>query len=111
MSIEQRDVIDFVARTTDGDALLVAVEGREWDGSVEQLYELQEKVNRYVSFALEGEMVERYPHFAGRSVTIELRAVSAPDPATASFLDKIHDALELEGISFVVRRIGQVPLG
>ena len=62
------------------------VEGRDWDGSDEHLFELQEKFNRYASFATDEPLGEKYPEFAGKPVRLELHYVSPPDPRTASFV-------------------------
>jgi hypothetical protein len=111
MSIEQSAVIDFVAQDPSGEVLLVMVEGREWDGSDERLFELQEKINTYVSFARDGEMLEKYPALARRPVTLELRCVSLPDPKTAQFLEMVREKLTEVGLAFRSKQVRSVPLG
>ena len=43
-----------------GEVLLVMNEPSPWDGGHEQLHEMQEKFNTYVSFILDGEMDRMY---------------------------------------------------
>ena len=111
MSVEDPGVIDFVVQDPGGAVVLVLVEGREWDGSDERLFQLQEKINSYASFASEGPLTEKYPELAGKPVRLELRCVGRPDPKTASFLNMARERLEEEGLAFTVKQIGQVPSG
>ena len=111
MSIEQATVIDFVAQDPSGEVVLVMVEGREWDGSEGRLFELQEKINTYVSFARDGEMLEKYPELARKPVALELRCVSPPDPKTARFLEMARQRLTEVGLAFRSKPVGSVPLG
>jgi hypothetical protein len=111
MSVEEADVIDFVAHEPSGEVVLVMVEGREWDGSTERLFQLQEKVNSYVAYARDGQMIERYPELAGKPVRLELRCVSPPDPKTAKFLKIVQHKLQEEDLGFNVKQIGTRPTG
>jgi hypothetical protein len=111
MTVEDPNVIDFVAAEPSGVVVLVMVEERDWDGSNERLYQLQEKINSYAAFACEGGLTEQYPELKGKPVRIELRCVRAPDPATAEFLDMVHDRLKEEGLGFNVKQIGSTPSG
>jgi len=106
LSIEGPGVVDFLAHDPDGHVVLVMVEGREWDGSDERLFELQEKINAYASFALDGQLVEKHPELAGKPVCLELRCVAPPDPKTSSFLEVVRRKLEEEGLSFRIQQIG-----
>jgi hypothetical protein len=81
-----------------GEVLLVMNEPRPWDGSHEQLHEMQEKFNAYASFILDGEMTEAHPELAGRSARIELRCQHMPNEEAFGLLKAIHDQLELQAI-------------
>lgn len=111
MSIEEPDVIDCVAHDPKGEVVLVMVEGREWDGSDERLFELQERINNYAAFATDGQLIEKYPEFAGKSVRVELRCAGDPDPATSRFLELAKRRLRSAGLSLSVKRIGARPSG
>ena len=111
MSLEQAGIIDFVAHDPSGVVVLVMVEGRDWDGSNERLFQLQEKINNYASFASDGQLSKEYPDLAGKPVRLELRCVGQPDPKTASFLARVREKLEAAGLAFGVKRISQNPSG
>jgi hypothetical protein len=80
------------------EVLLVMNEPRPWDGSHEQLHEMQEKFNAYASFILDGEMTEAHPELAGRSARIELRCQHMPNEEALRLLKAIHDQLQLQAI-------------
>ena len=105
MSVEDSNTIDFVAHDPNGEVVLVMVEGREWDGSDARLFELQEKINSYVSFALDGQLIEQHPELLGKPVRLELRCSRLPDPKTADFLGMVQKKLEEEGLGFSVQEI------
>ena len=85
------------------------VEGRDWDGSDERHFELQEKINAYASFVADGQLVEQHPELSGRPVRVELRCVRLPDPKTAQFLEMAREKLRDEGFSFSIQQIRDNP--
>jgi len=101
--LEFPHIIDMVVEDTDsGTIVLFMHEHRPWSGSDEQIFQLQEKMNAYMAFALDGEMNEEYPQFAGRKIRVELNCVSPPDDRTLHYLKLIHDQIALQEIDFVV---------
>jgi hypothetical protein len=97
--VEQAGVIDFFAHDTKTDhVLLVMFESRLWDDSDQQLFQLQEKFNAYVSFLLDGELAEAHPELAGKNARIELRCAEMPDGRALDLLNAIHDQLALQEI-------------
>ena len=90
------DLFGFDQKT--GEVLLVMNETRTWDGSDLRLHELQEKFNAYVSFLLDGEMIEAHPELAGKPMRIELRCAEMPDEKAIVLLGAIHDQLALQEI-------------
>lgn len=105
MSIEDPNIIDFVAHDPSGQVVLVMVEGREWDGSDERIFELQEKINSYATFACDGQLIARHPDLAGKSVRLELRCIKPPDSKTTAFLDLVSEKLKEAGLGFTVQQI------
>ena len=74
IGIANPEVIDlFGVDQKTSEVLLVMNEPRPWDGSHQQLHEMQEKFNAYASFILDGEMTEAHPELAGRTARIQLR--------------------------------------
>lgn len=111
MAVEETETIDFVVLSPDGSTVgLVLVEAREWAGE-QQLYQLQEKVNAYTSFALEGGLARTYPSLAGKQVVLELRCVSLPTGEASEFISKLEASLAEVGLGFKVTQIGAKPMG
>src|SRR5882762_9710496 len=97
------DVIDLIAHDPEGgEVVLVMYEPNEWDGSDEQLLSLQERFNAYVSFLLDGEIVEAHPELAGKPTRIELRCAHMPDGRALELLGHIHDQLAFQEIRLEV---------
>src|SRR6266852_6499730 len=98
-SKNRTSVIDVIAHDPKtGEVVLIMNEPNEWDGSDEQLLSLQERFNAYVSFLLDGEMVEAHPELAGKPARIELRCAHMPDDKAIALLGAIHDQLALQEI-------------
>jgi hypothetical protein len=96
-------VIDLIAHDAKtGEVILVMNEPNEWDGSDEQLLSLQERFNTYVSFLLDGEMVEAHPELVGKPTRIELRCVHMPESGALELLGHIHDQLAFQEIKLEV---------
>ncbi|MFL6537243.1 MAG: DUF6572 domain-containing protein [Chthoniobacterales bacterium] len=97
------EVIDMFGLDKGRDeVLLVMNEERPWDGSDEQLHDVQEKFNTYASFLLDGEMLTAHPELAGKKARIELRCAQMPDKRAVALLGLIHDQLELQEIEMEV---------
>ena len=105
MTVDNPSTIDFVATDPIGTVLLVMVEGREHDGSPERLQELEDKLNAYANYVIEGQLASDFPDTAGRPIRIELRCVDEPDEFTAKLIDFAKGRLEALGIDFQVRLI------
>jgi hypothetical protein len=96
-------VIDVFAHDPKTDEIvLVMNEPRPWDGSDEQLHQLQEKFNAYVSFLLDGELAEAHPDLAGKRARIEVRCSHIPDTRAVELLGMIHDQLAFQNIEMEV---------
>jgi hypothetical protein len=105
---ERSGVIDVIAEDPKtGEVVLVMDEPNEWDGSDEQLLALQERFNAYVSFLLDGELVEAHPELAGKPARIELRCAHMPGASGLELLGLIHDQLTFQDIKLEVVIRGQ----
>jgi hypothetical protein len=101
--VEHAGVIDlFAFDQKSSEVLLVMNEPRPWDGTELRLHELQEKFNAYVSYLLDGEMIDSHPELAGKPARIELRCAQMPDEKAIALLGAIHDQLALQEISVEV---------
>lgn len=107
--IERTGMLDAFAHDTRDDVLVLAMfETRAWDLGDRQLWQLQEKLNAYVSFILDGELKDNFPHLAGKPVRIELRTVHEPSERAMGFLGRARDQLALQEIGLEVVLIGDV---
>ena len=105
--VEHAHVIDIVADdAARGEAVLIMLEPRPWDGSELRLFQLQEKVNAYLSFALDGEMAEAYPGLMGRPLRLQIDCVGMPDPTVVEFLSVVREQIAFQSINLEVRVMG-----
>ena len=83
------------------------VEPRDWDGSEERIFQLQEKINAYLSFALDGEMLDAFPHLAGKPVRLQLDCATPPDAMTGEFIARVREQIGFQEMKFAVRVVGE----
>lgn len=103
MPIENINIIDLIAHDPATDEIvLVMSEPRPWSGSDAQLFEFQEKLNTYLSFVLDGEMIEMYPQFSGKKVRLQLECGSQPDARTGDFIAMARRQISFQEIRFEV---------
>lgn len=101
--VEFAEVIDLLTHDSNsGKVELVMFEGRPWDGGEEQLFQLQEKLNAYISFALDGEMADSYPELVSKPLSVVLRCLEMPPGEAVEFLSKVREQLTLQDIELVV---------
>jgi hypothetical protein len=106
MGLEHPAVLDAFAHDKRRDTLVLAMyETRPWTGEEAHILQLQEKLNAYASFILDGEMAESFPQFVGKPVEIQLRTRHQPDPLTLGFLNQAKDQLSLQQITIETIRI------
>jgi hypothetical protein len=67
-----------------------------------QLKQIEEKINRYLGYALDGYLVEQYPGYDGWPVTIRLECAESPIGDAAEFVRAAASAIEEEGLAFEV---------
>jgi len=105
--IEQTGVLDAFAFDERTDRLVLAMfETRPWTGDPQQGFQLQEKLNAYASFALDGELQEQFPELNGKRVCIQLRTVHKPDDRTLEFLAMVRQQLSFQEVDLETVRIG-----
>jgi hypothetical protein len=106
MGIAHPAVLDAFAHDKRRDILVLAMyETRPWSGDEMQIHQLQEKLNAYASFILDGEMLESFPHFQGKLVEIQLRTRHQPDPLALGLLQQAREQLSLQQIGLEVIQI------
>ncbi len=102
MSVQETNVIDFVTYNPKQDrVMLVMVETRDWGNTGALLPELQQKLNTYVGYAIDGRLVCDYPAYASKPVRIELRTQYPLTAGEQQFLEIVaKEDLQARGISF-----------
>ena len=97
--IEKTNIIDSIVHDAKTDeVILTMVERRPWDDSDEQLFQLQEKLNAYVSFIMDGEMAEAYPALTTKLIRIRLECTTPPTETVRGFLEMVYEQLAFQGI-------------
>src|SRR6187455_1552660 len=97
--LENPGVLDAFAHDTRTDKLVLAMyENRPWLGEEPQLLQLQEKLNAYLSFVLDGEMKEAFPQFAEKRVEIQLRTLHEPEEKASDLIRRIREQLAFQEI-------------
>jgi hypothetical protein len=82
--------------------MLVMMERRPWGASRRQFHEIEEKLNRYLGYALDGFLVEQYPNYRDKSVQIRLDCAEPPHGEAIAFVDAARRATQAQGIEFIV---------
>jgi len=101
--VQNPAVIDLI--TTDADAdnvVLVMIERRPWGSSREQFKQIEEKVNRYMGYALDGFLVEHYPQHEGRPVRIRLDCAEQPHGEAERFVEAMAQSVQAYGLGFAI---------
>jgi hypothetical protein len=101
---EPRDVpfdptkVDLVGASAEGVLQLFIVQDQPWSGSDAQLTSLQEKVQTYVSYALDGQLERDYPEVVGKPWQIVIHSqVGQPDERTQYVLTALNARLGTYG--------------
>jgi hypothetical protein len=101
--VENPMVIDLISLdpTTDR-VLLVMIERRSWGASPRQFQQIEEKINRYLGYTLDGFLAEQYPQYRDKPVVIRLDCAEAPHGDAVRFVEAAGHASQQHGVEFVV---------
>ena len=89
------DKVDLITEK-DGICYLYVVQSDELDG--ERTLALQEKLNNYLSFILDGQFEKEYPERAVLRKVVRIELQHKPAGIAAEFLRKVKPVFEAEGI-------------
>jgi len=99
MSISKVDKIDLVSRCkATGNYELVIVADEPWENSDEFRYKLQEKLNNYSTYFLEGQLKKEYPDCRQNRITVRISSTTSIPEDSVHFIEKISDAFRPHGI-------------
>jgi len=77
--VQNPNVIDLISLDAEANqVVLLMLEQRPWGTVPDQLEQLDEKYNSYVSYVLDGHLVRQYPQYADKAVRIQLDCASPP---------------------------------
>jgi len=109
MAVQDTNGIDLVVHDPKTDsAILCMVEVRDWGHRDALLPDLQQKFSTYLTYALDGQLLQDYPAMNGKLIRFELRTDFASTSREQQFMDiVIRDYLEPEGITFHWQLLGQ----
>jgi hypothetical protein len=101
------NVVDLITPDPGGHRVfLVMIERRPW-GSVLQLRQLEEKINRYLGYVLDGYFAEQYAAYRDREAVLRLDcAHPAPAGEAAEFLEAAGAAVRDAGLELEIRVTG-----
>ena len=103
--MQRHSIIDAVAHDPKTDrAVLAMTETRPWkEGSKELLFDIQEKLNTYIAYVVQGQLVRDYPRLEKKKV--EFRLISS-EAIPADIIDALRqwkkEVLEPRDISWSV---------
>jgi len=100
--IADTNTIDLVAQEADGTVLLIMFEERRWGSDPDQVSQLQEKINLYAAYILDGSVARHYPETAGQPVRIRLDCAERPTGHFAHLTAYAASQLEAHAIGFHV---------
>jgi len=103
-------VVDLVRLDAESDeVVLLMLEERAWGTAPEQLRQLEEKFNSYLSYVLGGHMVKQYPQYAGKRVRFELDCTGQPGGREQALLTSMRNFAASEDLGFRVNVVLQSP--
>jgi len=82
--------------------VLTMIERRAWGASERQFQQIEEKINRYLGYVLDGFLAEQHPEHEGKRVEIRLQCAEPPHGEAVRFVAAATQSVQAEGIDFVV---------
>jgi len=101
--IHNPKVVDLITRDeATGAVVLTMVEARPWGAVPDQVRQIEDKFNSYLSYVKGGMLERQYPQYAGAPVVFLLECVEAPGGQESTFLGAVQKFADEEGIRFDV---------
>ena len=102
--VQNAKIVDRIeVDAASADVVLVMIERRPWGADPRQFQQIEEKINRYLGYALDGHLAEHYPQYQGKRVQVCLECAEPPAGEARRFVDAAAHALSGHGVEFVVR--------
>ena len=100
MSVEQTDMVDIVSINREtGHVVLTISDHLDWSDSLGHQAILQKKLNTYMAFVENGEILVQYPQAKGRPVAFRVVFRVPPDDSGQAFVAKAREVIESAGFT------------
>ncbi len=106
MSIEDSASIDLITEHPEhGYVSLIMIQEAEWPDRIVAARQLQDKLNMYFVYALDGQMLRDYPGFAGKRLRIQLDYMAALPSHVVDLVHRMQGVCQDHGIEFIANQL------
>lgn len=100
MSVENKEVIDFISIDRLNRVALTISDKLEWDNKQDHLLILQDKINAYLEIIENGQIYEIYPDAVNKNFVIQVAMKHRPNKKAKEFLENVKGFLEDNNYEF-----------
>jgi len=101
--VENPKVVDLISvDPASGKVVLTMIERRAWGADARQFQQIEEKINRYMGYALDGFLVQHHPDYEGKAVQLRLECAEAPHGEAVLFVAAAARAAADHGLELIV---------
>jgi hypothetical protein len=101
--VQNPSIIDLIETDqSTAEVVLVMIERRPWDGGAQQFRQIEEKINRYMGYVLDGHLTQHYPQYEGRRVRIRLDCAEEPSGQASRFVEAARHSAREYGLDLAV---------
>jgi hypothetical protein len=101
--VENPRIVDLIELDQGADrVVLVMIERRGWGGVRHQFAQIEEKINRYLGYALDGHLADHYPQYRGKRIQIRLECAQEPWGDAVRFVKAADEAIRAQGVDFTI---------
>jgi hypothetical protein len=101
--VQNPTIVDLITVEPETEkVVLVMIERRPWGAVPEQFGQIEEKINRYMGYVLDGFLVQHYPQYEGRPVVLRLDCAEEPQGEAARFVAAARHAISSHGLELAV---------
>lgn len=102
--VQNPRIVDLIELDPSSDrVVLVMIEERAWGAGPRQFQDIEEKINRYLGYVLDGYLATHYPRYEGKPVRIRLDCAEEPRGDAVKFVRAADHAIRAEGLEFIVK--------
>lgn len=107
--VKDSNKIDLVTHDPATDeTVVIMIEDRDWSADPEQPDQLLKKINTYLHFIEDGDLVRHFPQAAGKPVRLQLDCNELPVGEAKQLIEEAQQVLLSRGITFAINVIVNV---